>query len=187
MADEKRLQRGRTVRVITASITVVVVSVAVSVVVNAVTRNVGDVPALSSSAWAVAGTLVAFLAITLARLISRSALTVPGAEERGISDRADQARDHLSAAAQLLDELGDELAARIRLLEQHQADAERYKQLASLNAEQAKAIEGLVGRQFARQSRLTWMQFGGSLVAAFVLGLVVNWISQPALAWLTGS
>ncbi|MGX7826071.1 hypothetical protein ACTG9Q_13355 [Actinokineospora sp. 24-640] len=31
-----------------------------------------------------------------------------------------------------------------------QANAERYEQLASLNAEQAKAIEGLVGRQFER-------------------------------------
>ena len=80
----------------------------------------------------------------------------------------------------------DDLAVRMQVLEQNQANAERYERLASLNAEQAKAIEDLVGRQFTRQSRLTWVQWGASLLAAFALGLVVNWISTPLLAWLSG-
>ncbi|WNV90350.1 hypothetical protein [Umezawaea sp. Da 62-37] len=109
-----------------------------------------------------------------------------GPRERSIADRADEARDHLTAAAQLLNEIGDELAVKTNLLEQREADAKHYEHLASLNVEQAKAIEGLVGRQFARQSRVTWLQFGGSLVAAFVLGLIVNWVSNPVLEMIYG-
>ncbi|WP_433264786.1 hypothetical protein ACQPZF_36080 [Actinosynnema sp. CS-041913] len=125
-------------------------------------------------------------AITSLIISIRQRRVEEGMAWRGRSDaqRANEVRAHLSAATRVLKELEGELGLRIRVLEQHQRDAERYEQLASLNAEQAKAIENLVGRQFARQSRMTWVQWVGSLLAAFALGLVVNWISAPALDWV---
>ena len=122
--------------------------------------------------------------LSVSVLTSRTAARKPVGAEVSVAQRADEVRDHLTVATRLLNELEDELATRIRVLEQHQRDSERYEQLASLNAEQAKAIENLVGRQFARQSRMTWLQWVGSLLAAFALGLVVNWISAPALDWV---
>ena len=67
-----------------------------------------------------------------------------GGKQQGAEDRAAAVRRHLSLATRLLEGLEEDLAVRIRLMEQHQADAERYEQLASLNAEHAKAIENLV-------------------------------------------
>ena len=58
-------------------------------------------------------------------------------------DRIAEARQHIDATGKLLRELEDELNARIKILEQLQDKSERYEQLASLNSEQAKAIEDL--------------------------------------------
>lgn len=100
-------------------------------------------------------------------------------------DRIVEARMHMDATGQLLRELEDELSTRTKILEQLQADAERYEQLASLNAEQAKAINDMVGQQFKRQSRATWWQWWGSIVLAAILGFIVNWASTPLLDFFT--
>jgi len=141
---------------------------------------------LADRVASVLGTLIAVCAMAVTARQSRIALRKARSEE-SVAERADAVRDHLSIATRLLGELEDELSTRTRLLEQRQQDAERYERLASLNEEQAQVIEDLVGRQFERQSRVAWVQWIASVLAAFALGLVVNWISAPVLAWLTGA
>ncbi|MCA1708343.1 MAG: hypothetical protein LC808_35735 [Actinobacteria bacterium] len=82
-------------------------------------------------------------------------------------------------------ELEDELSTRTTVLEQLQDKAERYERLASLNSEQAKAIENMVGQQFKRQARSTWWQWWGAIVLVGILGFIVNWLSTPLLNWIT--
>ncbi|GHG03583.1 MULTISPECIES: hypothetical protein [Amycolatopsis] len=53
----------------------------------------------------------------------------------------------------LLRALEDDLSTGTALLDPAHADAERHEKLASLNADQAKAVEDLVGSQFNRQGR----------------------------------
>ncbi|MDQ3764235.1 MAG: hypothetical protein M3460_22440 [Actinomycetota bacterium] len=100
-------------------------------------------------------------------------------------DRIAEARQHMDATGKLLRELEDELNTRIKVLEQLQAYSERYEQLASLNREQAKAIEDMVGYQFKRQERITWRQWWGAIVLAGILGFIINWASNPLWDWIT--
>jgi len=93
-------------------------------------------------------------------------------------------RENLGATGRLLRELENELNTRNKILEQLQSDTERYEQLASLNAEQAKAIEDMIGQKFKRQSRATWRQWWGAIILAIIFGFIVNWISTPLLNWL---
>jgi len=99
-------------------------------------------------------------------------------------DRILMVKEQLQSVGSLLRELEDDLATRTKLLEQRQADADRYEKLASLNKDQAKAVEDLVGRQFKRQGKASAIYWWVGLVLAFVVGLVVNWISGPLWAWL---
>jgi hypothetical protein len=101
-------------------------------------------------------------------------------------DRITEVKDHLARTSTLLCALEDDLATRTALLEQVQTKAERYEKLASLNADQAKAVEDLVGRQFQRQGRSNAIYWWAGIVIAFALGLIVNWISAPLWAWITG-
>jgi phage gpG-like protein len=75
--------------------------------------------------------------------------------------------------------LEHELDTRIRILEQLQADAKRYEHLASLNAEQAEAIERTVAQQFKTQSRTVWWQWWAAIIIAIISGFIINWISAP--------
>jgi uncharacterized membrane protein YfbV (UPF0208 family) len=105
-------------------------------------------------------------------------------EKPDYRQRIADVREHLLQTGRLLRELEDDLATRTEILTQRQADADRYEKLASMNAEQAKAIEDLIGRQFSKQSRSTKLQWWFGLLLAFVLGLIVNWVSQPLLNWI---
>jgi len=93
-------------------------------------------------------------------------------------------RENLGATGRLLRELENELNIRTKILEQLQSDTERYEQLASLNVEQAKAIDDMIGQKFKRQSRATWWQWWGEIILAIIFGFVVNWVSTPLLGWL---
>ena len=93
-------------------------------------------------------------------------------------------RENLGATGRLLQELENELNIRTKILEQLQSDTERYEQLASLNVEQAKAIDDMIGQKFKRQSRATWWQWWGEIILAIIFGFVVNWVSTPLLGWL---
>ncbi|MEJ2851866.1 MULTISPECIES: hypothetical protein [unclassified Saccharothrix] len=122
------------------------------------------------------------VALIVGRRLNRQAGRFPVMTPAG---RIEQARDHLDSTARLLRQLEDELTTLTRVLEQRQVDADRYQRLAMLNADQAKLVEHLVARQFERQTRTTWRLQGFQITTAFLLGLVVNWISQPALYWLS--
>ncbi|MGY6658677.1 hypothetical protein ACXIZN_41615 [Amycolatopsis sp. TRM77291] len=100
-------------------------------------------------------------------------------------DRVKAVKSHLESSGNLLRELEDDLATRTAILEQRQAEADRYEKLASLNEAQAKAVEDLVGRQFERQDKASAIYWWSGIAIAFVLGLVVNWISGPLWAWIT--
>lgn len=100
-------------------------------------------------------------------------------------DRITEVKENLTRTSLLLSALEDDLATRTRLLEKAQADAERYEKLASLNAEQAKAVEDLVGRQFERQGRANAYYWWAGIVVAFVLGIVVNAITPTVLSWFS--
>lgn len=129
----------------------------------------------------VTGFSILFLVVLIASFINgrRLRLNPPRAK-----DRITEVRRHLDATRRVLQELEDDLNDRTKLLERVQADAERYEQLATLNREQARAIENMVDRQFSRQARMAWWQWILSLVAAFILGLMVNWLSGPIGSWL---
>lgn len=99
-------------------------------------------------------------------------------------DRIKEAVRHIEATKGLLSMIEDELATRTRVLQQLKDDAEHYKKLTTLNAEQAKAIDDLVSRQLKRQSKLTWWQWIGSIILSIIFGFVVNWLSSPLLNWL---
>jgi hypothetical protein len=94
-------------------------------------------------------------------------------------DQIAEVREHINATGRILSELEHELNARIGILEQLQTDAKRYEQLASLNVEQAGAIENMVAHQFEAQSRVTWWQWWVAIVVAVVSGFVINWVSGP--------
>lgn len=117
-------------------------------------------------------------------LVGRAAKSVTATMELSPHERIDRVRRHLADTGLLLSELQDDLATRTRVLEQLQADSERYERLASLNKEQAEAIQDLIGRQFTRQQRTSLWQQGLFLAPAFLLGFVVNWLSGPALQWV---
>jgi hypothetical protein len=93
-------------------------------------------------------------------------------------------RETLGTTGRLLRELENELDTRTKILEQLQCDTERYEQLASLNAEQAKTIEDMIGQKFKRQSRATWWQWWGAIILAVIFGFIVSWASTPLLDWL---
>ncbi len=90
----------------------------------------------------------------------------------------------MTVARELMNELEDELAVRSATLQRLQADAQRYERLATLNAEQAEAVEELVGRQFRRQGRIAAMQWWLSVVLAIVIGFLINWLSAPVWNWI---
>lgn len=98
-------------------------------------------------------------------------------------DRISEVKAHLTRTSTLLRALEDDLTTRTELLEQAEADADRYEKLASLNADQAKAVEDLVGRQFKRQGRSAAIYWWASLVLAFLSGIVVNAITPTVLSW----
>ncbi|WP_370964764.1 hypothetical protein [Amycolatopsis sp. cg9] len=100
-------------------------------------------------------------------------------------DKIDEVKSHLTRTRDLLSELEDDLTTRTALLEKTQEDAERYEHLASLNAEQAKAIDDLVGRQFKRQGRADAIYWWAALVIAFLSGIVVNAITPTVLSWFS--
>ncbi len=100
-------------------------------------------------------------------------------------DRITEVKDHLTRTSTLLRALEDDLATRTKLLEQAEADADRYEKLASLNAEQAKAVEDLVGRQFQRQGRANAIYWWAALVIAFISGIVVNAVTPTVLSWFS--
>jgi hypothetical protein len=97
-------------------------------------------------------------------------------------DRIREVKEHLTRTGELLSALNDDLATRTALLEKAEADADRYEKLASLNAEQAKAVEDLVGRQFKRQGRANAIYWWAAIVVAFISGIVVNAITPIVLA-----
>jgi hypothetical protein len=99
-------------------------------------------------------------------------------------DRIKEVVRHLEATRGLLSALEDDLTTRTKVLQQLKDDAERYEKLTTLNAEQAKAIDDLVGRQLKRQSKVMWWQWIGSLVLAITFGFIVNWLSTPLLNWI---
>jgi hypothetical protein len=115
----------------------------------------------------------------LSVITPRSQVAVP------FQDRIIEAREYLIGTGRILRDLEDELNTRTKVLEQLHADADRYERLVSLNVEQAKAIEDMVGRQFERQLRITWWQWWGSIALAIIFGFVVNWASVPLWDWLT--
>ena len=98
-------------------------------------------------------------------------------------DRIKTLRNNLAETGRLLRELEDELDERTRVLEELAQKSEQYERLASLNQDQAKAIEALVGREFQKQARLSWWQWGLSLLSAFVLGIGASLLT-PAVAHL---
>jgi hypothetical protein len=109
----------------------------------------------------------------------------PKPKVRSPQDRIKEVVRHLESTGRLLRDLEDDLATRTKVLQQLQQDAERYEKLIGLNAEQAKAIDDMVGRQLkqqAKEARLLWII---SLVLAVVFGFVVNWFSTPLLNWFT--
>lgn len=101
-------------------------------------------------------------------------------------DRIGEVREHLAATSKILRELEDDLSTRMALLHTTQAKAYEYERLASINAQQAQAIDAMVGRQFKRQGRASAIYWWAGVVLAFVLGLVVNRFSAPLWAWITG-
>ncbi|WP_328452758.1 hypothetical protein [Amycolatopsis sp. NBC_00438] len=113
--------------------------------------------------------------------------TLPSiSEDTGFRDRIGEVRRHLAATGKILRELEDDLSTRVALLQATQAKANEYERLASINAQQAQAIDAMVGRQFKRQGRASAIYWWAGVVLAFVLGLVVNWFSAPLWAWITG-
>lgn len=136
--------------------------------------------------WAMMITVVVTVAAGVLqwRVIGRNSASV-STIEKSPRDRIVQVRNHLAATARLLSELQDDLATRTRVLEKLQSDAERYERLASLNREQANAIQELIGRQFAGQRKASAWQQVMFLVPAFLLGLIVNWLSAPVLSWIS--
>lgn len=100
-------------------------------------------------------------------------------------DRLKLIRSSLAQTSQLLAGLQDELDTRMRLLDQRQQDMDRVKHLASLNSEQARAIEDMVDRQLQRQDRKNVTLWWVGLPVAFGVGLVVNWISSPLWGWIS--
>lgn len=99
-------------------------------------------------------------------------------------DRIKEVVRHLEATGGLLSAIEDDLTTRTKVLQQLEDDAERYEKLTTFNAEQAKAIDDLVGRQLKRQSKVMWWQWIGSLVLAIIFGFIVNWLSAPLLNWI---
>lgn len=104
-----------------------------------------------------------------------------------IRNRIDRARQNVDATGQLLLELEHDLSTRTKVLEQIQADAERYERLVSVNIEQAKAIENMISRQFGRQALSARWQWWGLIVLVIIFGFIVNWLSAPLLDWLIRS
>ncbi|MFK3985225.1 hypothetical protein ACI2K4_33235 [Micromonospora sp. NPDC050397] len=93
----------------------------------------------------------------------------------------EQARWQLAKARRMLDQLE---AERDAVRREKRDETDRYERLASITREQAELVEHLITRQLVRQSRTTWVQWYVSLLLAFLLGLVVNWVSDPVYAWL---
>lgn len=100
-------------------------------------------------------------------------------------DKITEIKGHLTSTSMLLRALQDDLVTRTAMLEQLEADADRYEKLASLNAEQAEAVEDLVGRQFKRQGRSAAIYWWAALVLAFLSGIVVNAITPTVLSWFS--
>ncbi|MGW4471966.1 hypothetical protein ACWENQ_20040 [Nonomuraea sp. NPDC004354] len=78
------------------------------------------------------------------------------------------------------------LQERLAALDALSAQVEEKERLAALTPEQVKALEKALQRQFVGQNRSGLAQQAVFLVLAFVLGFVVNWLSDPALDWLEG-
>ncbi|MDF2709939.1 MAG: hypothetical protein K0R62_5591 [Nonomuraea muscovyensis] len=65
------------------------------------------------------------------------------------------------------------------------AQVDHQERLASLSPEQVEALDAALRRQFAGSRRSGLVQQVVFLVLAFVLGFVVNWLSEPVLAQLS--
>ncbi|WP_372659852.1 hypothetical protein [Amycolatopsis kentuckyensis] len=184
-AARRRLRRAkRNVQQLLLTAFFTAVMVGVGLVVNSMTT--GGSPSESPPAWiALSGVLAVAAgsgALTFWRAEARSRR-----EEGEVTyrDRITEVKDHLTRTSTLLRALEDDLATRTKLLEQAEADADRYEKLASLNAEQAKAVEDLVGRQFQRQGRANAIYWWAALVIAFISGIVVNAVTPTVLSWFS--
>ncbi|MBB6348900.1 hypothetical protein FHU36_005445 [Nonomuraea muscovyensis] len=77
------------------------------------------------------------------------------------------------------------LEERLDALQQLSAQVDHQERLASLSPEQVEALNTALRRQFAGHRRSGLVQQVVFLVLAFVLGFVVNWLSEPVLAQLS--
>ncbi len=153
----------------------------------ALARDIVKFGAPQASTWFQVGASV-FLFMAAAGGVysaARENRRAAGRSEVTYRDRIIEVKEHLTRTSTLLRALEDDLATRTTLLEQAEADADRYEQLASLKAEQAKAVEDLIGRQFKRQGRSALIYWWAALVLAFLSGIVVNAITPTVLSWFS--
>ncbi|MFG1737934.1 hypothetical protein ACGFLT_07915 [Micromonospora chalcea] len=97
-----------------------------------------------------------------------------------LEDRIALMRGTMRYVAKFAEEVESSMRIRMEVLEDLQGQISRNEALSNLTREQAEAINLALGNHFKRQddssARLAWFM----LIPAFVLGLVVNWLSDPA-------
>ncbi|WIY00768.1 hypothetical protein QRX60_43065 [Amycolatopsis mongoliensis] len=100
-------------------------------------------------------------------------------------DRIQQAEAALDQAGKLVRQLQQDLRNRADQLAKAKAEAKYHEARKPYEDPQEDIRVATIPGKFEDQAKTSTRQWLWGLVLAFVISLIVNWISSPALHWIT--